>query len=117
HLEAVMVAQATNAPLGQLRGVAVLEVLHRDGFPAWHYLAEIAGPEVADPQLVLQKGRHGVPNTIRVRGGVGIGAEERQDMALCRLDDATRPQALARQTQLPGQLAFANQNPGPVLAR
>jgi hypothetical protein len=116
-LDAVMVAHAADRPLGQPGCEAVREVRHRDGFPAWHHLAEVAGPEVADPQSVLQEGGDGIPSAMRVGGGPGVGAEERQDIPLCGLNDATRPQALTRQTQFLGQLAFADKDPDLVPAR
>src|SRR6516225_5721671 len=82
HLNAIMVTHAANAPLGQLWCETVLEVRHRDRFRTWHKLAEFAGPEVTDSQLVLQKCCHGIPSTIWVRGGVGIDAEKHHHISL-----------------------------------
>ena len=81
HLDAVMVAHAADAPLGQRGREAVLEVRHHDGFSAGYDLAEFAGPEVADAQLVLQESRDGVAGAVRVGGGAGVRAEQGQHLS------------------------------------
>ena len=86
-----------------------------DRLLAWYDLAEFAGPEVADAQLVLQEGRDGVARAVRVGGRVR--AQECHDMALGGEDDTTRALSLAGQPQLLGQLAFADEKPRLLWAR
>ncbi len=79
-------------------------------------LAELAGPEVADAQFVLQKGGDGVAGAVRVGRGAGIRAEQGQHLPLGGQDDAAWPQSLAGQAQLLGELAFPDQNPRLLLS-
>src|SRR5262249_34414680 len=108
--DAVVIAHAADAPLLQLRGEPVLEVLHDDRLAGGHDLAQLAGPEVADAELALQEGGYGVAGAVRVGGGPGVRAEEGYHLPLGPEVDAARPQPLAGEAQLRGALALADQD-------
>src|ERR1043166_10092756 len=99
-LNAIVVAHAANAPLGQLWSGPMLEVLDCDGLAAWHNLAEFARPEVTNSELGLQKRGDGVASAVRVRRCANVGPKDRQHTPLRVQDDSARSQVLARYAHL-----------------
>src|SRR5262249_17943011 len=78
-LKAVVVAHAADAALSERGREAVLEVRDDDGLLSGDDLAELAGPQVANAELVFQKRGDGVTGPGRI--GRGILAEQGQHLS------------------------------------